>query len=63
MVNLGTPRQNLWLSSEWETIGRQIVPIVFPRADMDEFFAGLRENYERTLRELSTEEERPDGSN
>jgi hypothetical protein len=63
MVNLGAPRQNPWIHSEWEIIGRQIVPIVFPGADMDEFFAGLRENYERTLRELSTVDDRAAGSN
>jgi hypothetical protein len=52
MVNLATPRLNPWIESEWEAIGRQIVPIVFPGTDMDQFFAGLRENYERVVREL-----------
>jgi hypothetical protein len=56
MVNLGSPRQNSWIHSEWEAIGRQIVPILFPDADMDQFFAQLRENYERTLRAVSTTE-------
>ena len=56
MVNLGSPRQNRWIQFEWESIGRQIVPVVFPEADMDQFFAGLRENYERTLKELASME-------
>jgi hypothetical protein len=56
MVNLGGPRQNRWIQFEWESIGRQIVPVVFPEADMDQFFAGLRENYERTLKELASME-------
>ena len=55
MVDFGTPRQNQWIYAEWEAIGRQIVPIVFPGANMDQFFAGLRENYERVSKELSAE--------
>ena len=55
MVDLGTPRQNQWIYAEWEAIGRQIVPIVFPGANMDQFFAGLRENYERVSKEFSAE--------
>ncbi len=54
MVNLGAPRQNRWIQTEWESIGRQIVSIVFPGVDIDQFFAGLRENYERMLKDLST---------
>jgi hypothetical protein len=54
MVNFGAPRQNRWIYSEWEAIGRQIVPVVFPEVDMDRFFAELREDYERTSRALST---------
>jgi hypothetical protein len=38
---------------EWEAIAREIVPLVFPDADMDQFFAGMRENYERVARELA----------
>ena len=53
MVNVANARLNPWIESEWEAIGRQIVPVVFPGADMDQFFAELRENYERTVRELS----------
>jgi len=53
MVDLGAPQRNAWIHSEWEAIGRQIVPIVFPDADMGQFFAGLRLSYERMLTELS----------
>jgi hypothetical protein len=42
MVNLGAARENPWINSELEAIARQIVPIVFPEADMDQFIAGAR---------------------
>jgi hypothetical protein len=53
MVDFGSPQQNPWINTEWETIGRQIVPLVFPGTDMDQFFAGIRANYERVARELA----------
>ncbi len=53
MVSLGSPKLNPWLESEWEAIGRQIVPLVFPDVDMDAFFAGMRKNYAQTARELA----------
>jgi hypothetical protein len=57
MVTFAMPPWNRWIESEWQTIGRQFVPIVFPGVDMDQFFAGLRENYERVVKELSRAED------
>ncbi len=56
VVNLTIPRLNPWIESEWEAIGRQIVPIIFPGTDMDQFFAGVRESYEGISKTLSVEE-------
>lgn len=56
MVNLSMPRLSPWIEAEWEAIGRQIMPIVFPEADMDQFFAGMRDNYERMLRDLGADD-------
>lgn len=53
MVTFPVPPWNRWIESEWQTIGRQIVPIVFPGVDMDQFFAGLRETYDRVVRDLT----------
>jgi hypothetical protein len=50
MVNLGSPQENGWIKSAWEAIARQIVPIVFPDADMDQFIAGARASYEQSLK-------------
>jgi hypothetical protein len=50
MVNLGSPQENGWIKSEWEAIARQIVPIVFPDADMDPFIAGARASYEQSMK-------------
>ena len=50
MIELGAPRQNPWIQAEWEDVARQIVPLIFPGTNMDEFLAGAKESYERDLR-------------
>jgi hypothetical protein len=46
MIELGAPRQNPWIQGEWEDVARQIVPLIFPGANMDEFLAGAMKSYE-----------------
>lgn len=50
MIELGESRQNLWVQAEWQDVARQIVPIIYPAVDMNDFFARARESYERMMK-------------
>lgn len=49
MIDLGPSVLNPWLQSEWESVAREIVPIIYPEQDMDDFLKGAKDRFEQSI--------------